>query len=218
DKKPFNISYSYKNRKLISEKSGYSKIESGEKIDFNLTDNEILYGGGARVLGMNRRGNRLQLYNRAHYGYETRSELMNYTMPIAISSNRYMIHFDNAPIGWLDLDSKRDNTLAYETISGRKTYQIIAADSWQELISHYTLPTGSQPLPPRWTFGNFASRFGYHSQQDAERTIKKFRDAKIPVDAIILDLYWFGKDIKGTMGNLEVFRDSFPDFEKMIAD
>src|SRR5690606_33359722 len=215
-KSPLKISYIYKNKILLSEKNGYTKRDSTETIDFNLTADEILYGGGARVLGMHRRGNRLQLYNRAHYGYETRSELMNYTMPIAISSNRYMIHFDNASIGWLDLDRKRDNTLAYETISGRKTYQIIAADSWQELISNYTLLTGRQPLPPRWTFGNFASRFGYHSQQEAERTIKKFRDEKIPVDAIILDLYWFGKDIKGTMGNLEVFRDSFPNFEKMI--
>src|SRR6476469_6156240 len=71
-------------------------------------------------------------------------------------------------------------------------------------------------MPPRWAFGNFASRFGYHSQAEAERTIKKFRDEKIPVDAIILDLYWFGKDIKGTLGNLSVFRDSFPDFEAMV--
>ena len=34
---------------------------------------------------------------------------------------------------------------------------------------------------------------------------------------MILDLYWFGKTIKGTMGNLEVYKDSFPDFEGMIS-
>ena len=54
-------------------------------------------------LGMNRRGNRLQLYNRAHYGYETHSELMNFTMPLVLSSKIYAVHFDNAPIGFLDL-------------------------------------------------------------------------------------------------------------------
>lgn len=218
-KKPFQISYLDKENKLIlSEKNGYIKKDSTETLDFNLTSDEVLYGGGARVLGMNRRGNRLQLYNKAHYGYENKSELMNYTLPIVISSKKYMLHFDNAPIGYLDLDSKKNNTLTYETISGRKTYQIIVGDTWEDLVSNYTLLTGRQPMPPRWALGNFSSRFGYHSEAEARRTIQKFKDEKIPVDAIILDLYWFGKEMKGTMGNLEVFRDSFPNFEKMVSD
>lgn len=217
-KSPFQISYKYKGKPIISEKNGYQKVTEGEAIDFNLTNDEILFGGGARALGMNRRGNHLELYNRAHYGYETHSELMNFTLPIVISSNKYMIHFDNAPIGYLDLDSKKDNTLTYETISGRKTYQVIAGDSWIDVIDNYTDLTGKQPLPPRWAFGNFSSRFGYHSQAETEATIKAFKDEKIPVDAVILDLYWFGKDIKGTMGNLKVHKDSFPNAKQMIKD
>ena len=114
------------------------------------------------LLGMNRRGNKLALYNRADYGYETHSKLMNFTIPVVLSSKMYAVHFDNAAIGYLDLDSKKDNTLAYETISGRKTYQVIVGDSWTDLISSYTDLTGKQPLPARWTFGNFSSRFGYH--------------------------------------------------------
>lgn len=215
-KAPFQISYYYKDKLIISEKAGYVKNDSLETIQFNLTKDEVLYGGGARALGMNRRGNRLQLYNRAHYGYETRSELMNFTLPIVLSSSKYMIHFDNAPIGFLDLDSKGDNTLTYETISGRKTYQVIVGESWYDIMNNYTRLTGKQPMLPRWALGNFSSRFGYHSQEEVEMTIDKFKEEEIPVDAIILDLYWFGKELKGTMGNLEVFRDSFPDFEGMV--
>ena len=227
---PFQISYYYKDKFITSEKRGYYKskhepmdmvkgnivADSTEKIEFNLSKNEVLYGGGSRALGMNRRGHRLPLFNRAHYGYETHSELMNYTMPIVLSSNQYMIHFDNAPVGYLDLDSKGDNTLTYETVSGRKTYQVIVGESWYDLLDNYTNLTGKQPMLPRWALGNFSSRFGYHSQQEVEETIAKFKEEKIPVDAIILDLYWFGKEVKGTMGNLEVFRDSFPDFEGMV--
>lgn len=216
-KSPFQIKYYHNNKLLISEAKGYVKNDSLETIDFNIKSNEILYGGGARALGMNRRGNRLKLYNKAHYGYETRSELMNYTMPIVVSSDKYLLHFDNAPIGFLDLDSKQNNQLMYETISGRKTYQIVAASTWPKLIDQYTNLTGKQPMPPRWALGNFASRFGYHSQYEVEKTINKFKDLNVPVDAVILDLYWFGKTITGTMGNLEVFRDSFPDFEGMIS-
>jgi len=216
-KDPFQISYDYKGKPVISEKEGYVKNDSLETIRFNLKKDEVLYGGGARALGMNRRGNRLELYNKAHYGYETHSELMNFTLPIVLSSNQYMVHFDNAPIGFLDLDSKSNNTLTYETISGRKTYQVIAGESWLKLLDNYTNLTGKQPLPPRWAFGNFASRFGYHSQAETEATIAKFKEERIPVDAVILDLYWFGKTMKGTMGNLQVEKDSFPDFKGMTS-
>lgn len=217
-KKPFKLSYYHNNKYIISERKGYHTLENSEAIELNIASQELLYGGGARALGMNRRGNRLQLYNRAHYGYETRSELMNYTLPIVISSNKYMVHFDNAPIGYLDLDSKKDNTLTYETISGRKTYQVIVGNTWYDLIDNYTDLTGKQPMIPRWSLGNFSSRFGYHSEKEARNTIQKFKDANIPVDAIILDLYWFGKTIKGTMGNLKVNKDSFPNMKQMISD
>ena len=49
---------------------------------------------------MNRRGYKLELYNKAHYGYETHSELMNFTMPVVMSSKKYVLHFDNAAIGY----------------------------------------------------------------------------------------------------------------------
>ncbi|HEX8563638.1 MAG TPA: TIM-barrel domain-containing protein [Flavobacterium sp.] len=216
-KSPFQLSYFYKGNELLSEKNGYSKTESAEILTFNIDSTEALYGGGARVLGMNRRGNRLQLYNRAHYGYEDRAELMNFCIPMMLSSKIYAVHFDNPAIGYLDLDSKKNNTLAYETISGRKTYQVIAGDEWTKLIDNYTRLTGRQPLPPRWALGNFASRFGYRDQEMAEKTAGLFVADKIPVDAMIFDLYWFGKTIKGTMGNLEFDRDNFPQPEQMIS-
>ncbi|MBW1295144.1 TIM-barrel domain-containing protein [Aquimarina litoralis] len=217
-KEPFHISYIYNGKELISEKEGYIKTDSTEILNFNLDKEEVIYGAGSRVVGMNRRGNRLQLYNRAHYGYETRSELMNYTMPLVLSSKKYAVHFDNAPIGFLDIDSKKDNTLSYETINGRKTYQVVAGDDWKDLMDQYTDLTGKQPLPPRWAFGNFASRFGYHSEKETTETIEKFKKDSIPLDAVILDIYWFGKDIKGHMGNLEFLKDSFPNPKKMIND
>ena len=70
---------------------------------------------------------------------------------------------------------------------------------------------------PRWAL-KFFSRFGYHSQQETINTIDKFLEDEIPVDAVIIDLYWFGKELKGTMGNLEFYKDSFPDPKKMIDD
>lgn len=218
NKSPFRITYSNQGKVLLSEKNGYIKKDSTEILQFNLDNSEMLFGGGARALGMNRRGNRLALYNRAHYGYETRAELMNFCIPLVLSSKLYALHFDNGAIGHLDLDSKKNNTLEYETISGRKTYQVIVGDTWEDLVSNYTDLTGKQPMPARWTLGNFSSRFGYHTQEEVEKTINRFQSDGIPVDAIILDLYWFGKTVQGTMGNLDWDKDQFPNPEKMIAD
>lgn len=232
EKNPFKISYYHKYLLLFSEKMGYEKLphtplenvkgnivyDSLETLSFNISPDEKLFGGGARALGMNRRGNRLALYNRAQYGYETRAELMNFCIPMVLSSKIYAIHFDNPAIGYLDLDSQKNNTLKYETISGRKTYQVIVGKTWENLIQNYTTLTGRQPIIPRWALGNFSSRFGYRNQDQTEGTIRKFEDAKLPVDAIILDLYWFGKTIKGTMGNLEWDKESFPEPQKMMSD
>ncbi|MGB3591719.1 MAG: TIM-barrel domain-containing protein [Nonlabens sp.] len=215
-KEPFQVVYLREGKHLLAEKRGSVANDSIKTIELAIKPNEILYGGGARALGMNRRGNRLQLYNRAHYGYETRSELMNYTLPIVISSKGYLVHFDNAPVGFLDLDSEGDNTITYETINGAMRYQVVAGNDLKEVTQNYVQLTGTQPMLPRWALGNFASKFGYHSQQEVEETIAAFKKEDIPVDAVILDLYWFGKEMKGTMGNLAFHRDSFPDPRKMI--
>jgi len=215
-KVPFKISYYFKNKLLICENKGYVGSDTTKLLNFSIEKEEVLYGGGARVLGMNRRGNRLQLYNRAHYGYETRSELMNYTLPLFLSSKQYAVLFDNASAGFLDLDSKMTNEVTYETRSGTPNYHVIAGNNWFHLVEQYTRLTGCQPLPPRWAFGNFSSRFGYHSQAETEATVNKFFKEGIPLEAVIIDIYWFGKDIKGTMGNLDWYADSFPKPEKMI--
>ena len=233
-KSPFRIAYRYKGKPLVAEKSGYEKIrddvEHGSKdinkgeareleaIEFALDKNEALYGAGARSVGMNRRGHRFTLYNKAHYGYSDHSELMNYTMPIALSSKMYALHFDNPQTGYLDFDSAHNNSLTYETIGGRKTYQVIAGDSWADVVGNYTTLTGKQPMPPRWAFGNFAMRFGYRTEAQARETIDEFIKQDIPVDAIVFDLFWFGKEVKGTMGSLAFDKDNFTNPDGMIAD
>ncbi|MCD2519457.1 DUF5110 domain-containing protein [Massilia sp. G4R7] len=218
DKRPFRISYLYKGKPLVAEKHGYGRDGKMETIEFALDDGEALYGAGARAAGMDRRGKRFQLYNKAHYGYGEKSQLLNFTIPLALSSKKYAIHFDNPQVGWLDFDSRKDGTLRYEVIGGRKTYQVVAGDSWDGVMADYTALTGRQPLPPRWAFGNFASRFGYKSEAQTRAVVDRFIADKIPLDAVVLDLFWFGKTVKDTMGNLAWDRDTFPNAEKMMAD
>jgi oligosaccharide 4-alpha-D-glucosyltransferase len=164
---------------------------------------------------MDRRGHRLPLYNKASYGYETHAEQMYYSLPAIMSSEKYMIVFDNSANGWLDIGKTDKDVLTFEAMGGRTAYIVIAGDTYPALVENYTDVTGRQPLPPRWAFGNFASRFGYHSEEEVRDVVRRFRRAKIPLDTVIIDIYWFGPDIKGHMGNLE---NAFPHPEDMIAD
>ena len=215
-KNPFHIAYYHADQLLVAEEKGFYKTESAIGFRFKVTRSEKLMGGGERVVGMDRRGLKLPLYNKAHYGYGTDAPQMNYSLPAVMSSNKYVILFDNSAKGSIDFAKTDKNILDFSAVGGRTSYIIFTGDNYPELIHHYVDITGKQPLPPRWAFGNFASRFGYRSQKQTEQTVDSFIYEDIPLDAVVLDLYWFGKDIKGYLGDLEWDKKAFPHPENMI--
>lgn len=167
-------------------------------------------------MDMDRRGQKLSLYNCAHYGYEDESESMYFSMPLLMSNRQYMLLFDNAARGELDVGKAEADILQFEARGGRTAYQVIAGDSYPALLKHYTQLTGTQPIPPRWAFGNYASRFGYRNRQQVEEVVDSFIRDDIPLDTLVLDLYWFGPEIVGHMGNLDWDLQAFPEPEEMM--
>lgn len=217
-KSPFAIEYLRDGKPLLSEEHGFFANQTMRGFRFNLAEQEKLIGGGQRVLGMDRRGHRLPLYNKAHYGYTTESEQMYFGLPAVMSSNKYILLFDNSATGTMDLGASEKDVLQFEAVAGRTSYIVVAGDTYPKLIENYVDVTGRQPLPPRWAFGNFASRFGYRSEQEVRDVVKKFREEDFPLDALVLDLYWFGPDIQGHMGNLAWDEKAFPNPVGMMAD
>ena len=216
NKSPLRVSFIKDGEVLLEEELGHFDYSTAQGFRFKLTETEKLMGGGERVLGMDRRGQRIPLYNRAHYGYTTESHQMNFSIPAVMSDKKYTVLFDNSANGWLDLGKTQKDVLQFEADGGRQAYLFFAGDDYPELINSYVTVTGKQPLPPRWALGNHASRFGYKSQQQVMDTIALYKEKDIPVDSVILDLYWFGPDIQGHMGNLDWDRVNFPQPNKMI--
>lgn len=215
-KTPFAITYTYGGKTLATQTSGPAATPG---FTFRISPGEHLYGAGSRALGsMNRRGRKLPLDNSPCYGYEKTAEKMYYSMPLAISSQKYGIIFDNSAKGEIDLDSDNTNQLRFSAAGGRNAYTIFAAPDWPAFTRELTDITGRQPLLPRWAWGNITSRMGYHSQEEVQNVAKLYADKDIPLDGLVLDLYWFGPDLKGHMGNLDWDRDHFPEPKKMMAD
>lgn len=217
DKRSMKVSYYANDQLLLAEDKLLDQVDE-LGFSFSITDSEQLLGTGERVLGMNRRGHKLPLYNKAHYGYTTESSQMYYGLSAIFSSKKYILLFDNSAKGEVDVAATDSTKLKFSAVTGRLSYIVIAGSSYPELIHHYVDVTGKQPMPPRWALGNFASRFGYRNQQEVYDVTQKFIDDDIPLDVLVLDLYWFGKDIKGHMGNLAWDNNAFPTPTKMIAE
>lgn len=218
EKAQLKLSYYRANNLLIQEELGLFHHQTLRGFRFALSTDEKIMGGGSRVVGMDRRGLRLPLYNKAHYGYGSESTQMSYGLPAIMSDKKYILLFDNSAKGHLDIAHSEANILQFEAVSGRTSYLLFSGDSYPDLINHYVTVTGKQPLPPRWALGNFASRFGYRSEAEVRETVAKFIEQGMPLDAVVLDLYWFGETIKGTMGNLDWHKPTFPTPTQLIAD
>lgn len=218
DSDPFRLSYYRDGELLIAEEAGLYAHETRRGFRFALEPEEMLLGGGQRVLGMDRRGERLPLYNKAHYGYTTESRQMYFSLPALWSSRNYILLFDNSAKGWMDLGKREPGILQFDALSGRTAYLIAAGDTPQQSLKHYLQASGMPPLPPRWALGHYASRFGYRNEAAVREVVRLHREQGFPLDAVVLDLYWFGPDIKGHMGNLAWDHAAFPDPERLIAD
>jgi oligosaccharide 4-alpha-D-glucosyltransferase len=217
-KSPFQLSY-YRGKELVlAEEAGFFAHETLRGFRFALQDDEKLLGTGERVVGMDRRGQRLPLYNKASYGYTTEAQQMYFGLPAVLSSKKYLLLFDNSASGFVDLGKTEKDVLQFEAVAGRTSYIVMAAATYPALIEQYVTVTGKQPLPPRWAFGNFASRFGYHTEAETRAIVDKFAAEDFPLDAVVLDLYWFGPDIQGHMGNLAWDKTAFPHPKAMISD
>ena len=185
---------------------------------FVLTPAEKIFGGGERALPLDRRGYKFNLYNGPWYGYGLGADNLNYSVPFITSSNNYALFFDNPAKGYLDIGKTSENILEYGASGNELNFYLIEGNSYQEILAGYHSLTGNQPMPPRYAMGNFMSRFGYVSEAQLQSIKQQMLEAKIPFDAVIIDLFWFGDSIKNTLGNLQwINKKAWPNPAKMVG-
>jgi oligosaccharide 4-alpha-D-glucosyltransferase len=202
-----------------TEEIGPSRADelAGTGVRFRLAPGERLYGTGARALPLDRRGYRLELYNQAHYGYQNGEQNLNVTLPVVLSSRGYLLLFDHYAAGYLDLGKKQANVLEYGAQGlNSLSYFVVTGNSQAEILDRYTALTGRQPLPPRWALGLIQSRFGYRSQAEMLRVASQMRRSDFPLDALVLDLFWFGGTTR--QGDFQWDAANFPDPAGMMRD
>ena len=218
EKKPFRISFLKENDTILTEQPGFFQTDSLAGFRYKLRKEEKIYGAGFRTTPTNRRGQRFRLYNKAQFLYNLNAPDLNFSVPFVISSAGYGLLFDNPQKGFLDVGKTFENVLEFSAIGGKMAYYVIAEKQGDSLLNGYGKLTGFQPMPPRWALGNIQSKFGYKTQQEAEEIVDKIILAGYPLDALVIDLFWFGEGVHGKfrMGDLDWYKPNWPEPERMI--
>jgi len=178
---------------------------------------ESFYGAGERGYSLNLAGDTLINYNAQNYGYqmgEKRTRQMGITMPMVISSKGYGILFDDFCKSSLYLGDQ----IQYTSTSPQPlSYYVISGNGRVEnVVKNFTWLVGRQELPPLWTLGYITSKYGYRDQRESEGVVDTLKREGYPLDGIVFDLYWYGKE--EDMGRLEWDKQQWPDHRKMLRD
>lgn len=132
-------------------------------------------------------------------------------LPVLISHRGYGLFIDNPWLAEWDLGTD-GKSFGYTARGGQLVYYFMAGPKLTDVLDRYTRLAGRPSLAPLWAFGLMQSKFGYRNRAELEALVDTFEAKQIPVDTVILDLYWFRK-----MGDLCWNRSAFPEPEEMLA-
>lgn len=202
---------------LLSEAEGVDNASDVKTVSFIGDDDEIFYGAGERGHSLKLNGDSLVMFNRQNYGYtegDPRISQMGITVPYFVSDAGYGILFDDYNNASLQLG----DTIVYKSETPKPlSYYFINGDgTLAGATSNYTELTGRQQLPPFWTLGYVTSKYGYHNRDEALGAIDSLKTRGYPVDGIVFDLYWYGKETD--MGRLEWNNDQWPEHKQMLEE
>lgn len=218
---PIQIALKSGNQIKIKEADGFRQTADSVFLSFALNPNDVFHGAGARPFGLDLKRKVFDFYNTYEPKYfdESTGLAQSLNIPFVVSSHKYGLFLDSDLPGSMRMslggfDSTKIEIQAVS--SGKWAYYLINGDSNDEILQNYTLLTGRQPLPPRWAFGYIQSRFGYKTESEARGVVDKLRTQGFPLDALVLDLYWYGDEKK--MGNLDWDTSSWPTSTQMMKD
>ncbi|MCM1518765.1 MAG: DUF5110 domain-containing protein [Pseudoflavonifractor sp.] len=198
--------------------SGVRTSKDGkQKLELSTAGHCSFYGAGERGHKFNLNGDTLVMYNRQNYGYvgdDPRISQMNITMPMFVSSAGYAVLFDD----YAAAEMIMSNPVEYIT-EGKEPvsyYFINGAGTLAGVSKQFTALTGRQKLPPFWSLGYITSKYGYKTEAETRGVIDTLKLNGYPVDGVVLDLYWYGKE--QDMGRLAWDPEQWPTHHKMLKD
>ena len=198
----------------------YFSAHNGEDgsltLSLSLHPEEVIFGLGQAVRGMDKRGHRYESWN---------SDVFNHTeeRPSLYGSHNLLVFFsperllglyldDPGRITW-DLGYGNRSEAVITSASGNVDVYLIEEDTLSGIARSFRKLTGRSYMPPRWAFGYIQSRWGYASEQEIRTVAEEHRKSHIPLDCICLDI-----DYMVDFKNFTWKPDAFPDLKKFQGE
>ncbi len=153
---------------------------------------EAFYGLGDKTGYLNKRGYEYEMWNTDNPAPQVDCFKALYkSIPFLIvkdTNKVYGVFLDNSFKSYFDLGKESQLYYSFGAKAGSISYFFIGGNSIAEVVKNYCLLTGTPPLPQKWTLGYHQSRWGYITSEDMEELATKFREKKIPCDALHFDI------------------------------
>lgn len=167
-----------------------------------LDKDEAIYGLGQQQNGkLNQRGQRIVLQN----------DNMRICIPFIQSIKGYGIFWDNyAPTTFTD----NPQEMSLESLGDCSDYYFMYGGSGDKVVSVMRDLTGQSPMLPLWAYGYIQSKERYKNQEEIVAVVEKYRSLKVPLDGIVQDWQYWGKD--STWNAMSFDKSTYPDPQTMV--
>jgi alpha-glucosidase len=112
----------------------------------------------------------------------------------------------------VDNGSSMDDKYYFGALFSELDYYFFLGETAANVLDQYTKLTGRSAMPPKYVFGFHQGCYGYYDRQRLETVARAYREARIPIDGLHIDI-----DLQD---NYRVFTHSemkFPRAPEMIA-
>ena len=158
---------------------------------FTLTADEMIFGCGESATGLNKAGQKVNLFVTDPQGPET--DQMYKPIPFFMSNRGYgMFMHTSAPV---TCDFGATYIGLNKMFMGDENLDLfVFFGEPKDILDEYTDLVGKPGMPPLWSFGTWMSRITYFSEKEGYDVAANIRKNKYPCDVIHFDTGWFGVD------------------------
>ncbi|WP_335958150.1 TIM-barrel domain-containing protein [Halalkalibacter kiskunsagensis] len=198
-KSPFKLAYyNAANSLMVTEHSegkglGYDG-DTGVYSSMSLDPKEHFFGLGIDrdSRSFDRRGHKVVMNNAMKGGYGGNTSDISGTF--FTSTKGYGLYFDNTYENvTFDMGATDSETYSFSSPNGEMLYYFMAGETENtltDIMKRFADLTGTAPMPPQWALGYIQSKYGYRSWEEVNEIVDTFRQKQIPLDGMILDVYW----------------------------
>ncbi len=182
---------------------------------YSLSENDIVYGLGEQIRGINKRGWQYVSWNydNPNHHEDTRSLYGAHNFIIIHGAVTFGAFFDYAGKMEFDIGYTKRSVMQIHAASNNLTVYIITGESEKDIVKQFRKMVGRSYIPPFWAFGYGQSRWGYKTEEDIRTVAKQYRDAGIPLDSIYLDI-----DYMERYKDFTVDTERFPNLKELATD